>query len=164
MIIDGMTMGAKALPVSHLAGVIVQDPQIEAALVKISSIDFTMLKTKIARDENMTIEEIDDIEDLYRKFLALNMRYKGKKICPTGPIDLMWHYHILDTRAYERDCISLFGELLHHFPYFGMRGEQDRKDLEATFAESVELFVRHFGIDPTHNDTVARSCAVQNCP
>lgn len=149
---------------SAAAALIDHDEALQTALDKVAALDFTMLKTKICSDENMTVEEVDEIDDLYRKFLALNVIYPDRKICPTGPIDLIWHYHILDTRAYESDCMALFGRLLHHFPYFGMRGEKDKQDLEDSFSASVELFIRHFGIDPTRGDTMARSCRSQNCP
>ncbi|TXI74523.1 MAG: hypothetical protein E6Q42_11350 [Dechloromonas sp.] len=149
---------------SSIKTLIEMDDELLASLEKVAKLDFTMLKVKVCRDENMTMEECEEIEDLYRKFLALNMRYPARKICPTGPIDLFWHAHILDTRAYATDCESLFGHMLHHFPYFGMRGAQDKQDLDETFASSVELFIRHYGIDPTRGDTEARSCAVQNCP
>jgi hypothetical protein len=54
--------------------------------------------------------------------------------------------------------------MLHHFPYFGMRGPDDRADLERTFSESIDLFIRHYGIDPTAGDTQARGCSPQRCP
>lgn len=160
----GEKVAGGVMPMSAAVAMVEQDEALQAALDKVETLDLAMLKTKICRDENMTAEEVDEIDGLYRKFLALNMRYPDRKICPTGPIDLIWHYHILDTRAYERDCMALFGHLLHHFPYFGMRGEQDKQDLDRTFGSSVELFVRHFGIDPTRGDTMARSCRSQNCP
>src|SRR5690606_21763289 len=115
-------------------------------------------------ERKWTAETCDAAEDLYRKFLALNLRYPDRKICPTGPIDDFWHAHILDTQAYERDCAALFGKLLHHFPYFGMRGPDDLAALEAAFADSVDLFIRHFGIDPTAGDICARGCRPQRCP
>lgn len=154
----------QVLPMSSITTLIAMDDELDAALEKVAKLDFTILKVKVCRDENMTMEECEEIEDLYRKFLALNMRYPDRKICPTGPIDLFWHAHILDTRAYAADCASLFGHMLHHFPYFGMRGAQDKQDLDETFASSVELFIRHYGIDPTRGDTEARACSVQNCP
>lgn len=157
-------LSGQVLPMSSIKTLIEMDDELLASLEKVAKLDFTMLKVKVCRDENMTMEECEEIEDLYRKFLALNMRYPARKICPTGPIDLFWHAHILDTRAYATDCESLFGHMLHHFPYFGMRGAQDKQDLDETFASSVELFIRHYGIDPTRGDTEARSCAVQNCP
>jgi hypothetical protein len=152
------------LPMSAVAALLEQDEALERALAEVDALDLSMLKKKLGRDEGLTQEECDEIEDLYRKFLALNMRYPDRKICPTGPIDMFWHAHILDTRAYAADCDRLFGRMLHHFPYFGMRGEDDRKDLEQTFNASIALFIRHYGIDPTRGDTEARSCRSQNCP
>lgn len=137
---------------------------LEASLAKVAEIDLTMLKRKLIEEYGWTPEHTDQVEDLYRKFLALNAAYPDRKICPTGPIDEFWHAHILDTRAYAKDCDHLFGHFLHHFPYFGMRGPEDRKNLEETFAQSRELFIRHFGIDPCIGETEARSCAPQRCP
>ncbi|HEU4561412.1 MAG TPA: hypothetical protein VFS20_26400 [Longimicrobium sp.] len=58
---------------------------------------------------------------------------------------VMWHYHILDTRAYHRDCQTLFGEYFHHFPYFGMRGEEDEQNLERAFKMTGVLYEEAFG-------------------
>lgn len=140
------------------------DTALEAALERVNQLDFTMLKGKLVEEHGWTPEFCDEAESLYRKFLALNARYPGRKVCPTGPIDEFWHAHIVDTRAYHRDCDLVFGEYLHHFPYFGMRGPEDREALENTFRESVELFIIHFGIDPTSGDTEARGCSSQRCP
>lgn len=139
------------------------DADLDAAMEKVRSLDFAMLKAKLV-GEGRTAETVDEMESLYRKFLALNVRYSGETICPTGAMDDFWHAHILDTARYALDCETLFGGVLHHFPYFGMRGPEDRAALEAAFARSVDLFIRHFGIDPTSGDTMARSCRPQNCP
>lgn len=160
----GQSLAGKIVAMSDIADLIERDEALDDALSRVARLDFSMLKAKLCRDEGVTEEECAEIEDLYRKFLALNMRYPDRKICPTGPIDMFWHAHILDTRAYERDCQVLFGRFLHHFPYFGMRGEQDACDLNEAFAASVDLFIRHFGVDPTRGDSEARSCRVQNCP
>ncbi|MBV0934887.1 glycine-rich domain-containing protein [Marinobacterium weihaiense] len=141
-----------------------KDAELSAALKKVAELDFSMLNRKFVEEYGWTAEFCQEIEGLYRKFLALNMRYPDKKICPTGPIDEYWHAHILDTHAYAKDCDALFGKFLHHFPYFGMRGPQDRANLEAAFEESLDLFVIHFGVDPTAGDIQARSCAPQRCP
>ncbi|HDX8594338.1 TPA: hypothetical protein RQN60_000601 [Aeromonas dhakensis] len=140
------------------------DEQMLAALDKVAQLDFSMLGRKLMEERGWTREYYDDVEGLYRKFLALNVRYPDKKICPSGPIDDFWHAHILDTHAYFANCEFLFGQYLHHFPYFGMRGKEDRANLEAAFEESLNLFVLHFGVDPTAGDTEARSCKPQRCP
>ena len=140
------------------------DEVLDEALSRAQKLDFTLLKQKLVAEKGWTQEHCDEVEDLYRRFLALNARYFGEKICPTGPIDTFWHAHILDTRAYARDCELMFGEMLHHFPYFGMRGPEDMAALEKTFRQSVERFIVHFGIDPTAGDTRARGCSSQRCP
>jgi hypothetical protein len=143
---------------------IASDDALRAALHRVNQLDFTMLKRKLMEEHNWTAEFTGEVELLYRKFLALNARYPDQKICPTGPIDSFWHAHILDTRAYANDCEVVFGQLLHHFPYFGMRGPEDQAALERAFRESVELFMWNFGIDPTAGDILARSCSSQRCP
>jgi hypothetical protein len=140
------------------------DEAITRALAQVAQLDFSMLKHKLVTEQGWTPEYCSEVEDLYRKFLALNIRYPGQTICPTGPIDEFWHAHILDTRAYAADCERLFGGMLHHFPYFGLRGPDDRQALEEAFAKSLELFIVHFGIDPTAGDARARSCRPQSCP
>lgn len=143
---------------------VVRDEALDVALRRVAELDFSMLKRKLIEEKNWTAETCDEIEDLYRRYLALNIRYPDRKICPTGPIDEFWHAHILDSQAYAADCEKLFGRFLHHFPYFGMRGPEDRAALESAFADSVDLFIKHFGIDPTAGDAHARSCRPQNCP
>jgi hypothetical protein len=155
---------AAVLTLEDAQALVNTDEALDAALRKVGTLDFSLLKRKLIEEQGMTPELCDEAEGLYRRFLALNLRYPDRKICATGPIDRFWHAHILDTEAYERDCNALFGRFLHHFPYFGLRGPEDRADLEQTFAESVDLFIRHFGIDPTAGDTQARSCRPQNCP
>ena len=111
------------------------DTGLDAALERVGQLDFTMLKRKLIEENAWTSEFCEEVESLYRKFLALNVRYRNQKICPTGPIDTFWHAHILDTRAYARDCQVIFGDYLHHFPYFGMRGPGDQAALNRSSPE-----------------------------
>jgi hypothetical protein len=153
-------------PVSFQAAqaMVESDAVLRDAIDRVSQLDFTMLKRKLIEEHGWTAEFCEDVESLYRKFLALNARYPDQKICPTGPIDTFWHAHILDTRAYARDCALIFGGYLHHFPYFGMRGPDDEAALQQAFRDSIEKFIVHFGIDPTAGDIQARSCSSQRCP
>ena len=153
-------------PVSFEAAqaMIEHDDALQDALNRVNQLDFTMLKRKMVEEQGWTVEFSEEVELLYRRFLALNARYPARKICPTGPIDAFWHAHILDTRAYMSDCELVLGEYLHHFPYFGMRGLDDLAALEDAFRASVELFITHFGVDPTAGDILARKCSSQRCP
>ena len=56
----------------------------------------------------------------------------------------MWHYHILDTQAYEKDCQSIFGQILHHYPYFGINGTKGKKQLVSAFDRTKMLYQETF--------------------
>jgi len=71
----------------------------------------------------------------------------GKGIAPNKIMDKVWHYHILDTRAYAEDCENIFGHILHHFPYFGMGGEQDAINLKNAFIKTKKQYLATFGED-----------------
>lgn len=120
---------------------------------KIDELDLTMVKMKLClpvekEGKSWTQEEAETTELWYKRFLKLHLLYPTKSIVPTKMIDEMWHAHLLDTRAYIADSHAIFGEYLHHFPYFGLRGEDDAKDLLDSFAETCVLFVEHFGESP----------------
>lgn len=51
----------------------------------------------------------------------------------------------------------LFGRFIHHFPYFGIRNEGDRQQLNAAFSQTQALFKQHFDITLTAADTDASS-------
>ena len=155
---------ARPLDWDECQNLLENDARIAESLERVAHLDFSMLKQKLGEEKGWAAEYQNEVEDLYRRFLALNIVYRDRKICPTGPIDDFWHAHILDTRVYEKDCQELFGEYLHHFPYFGMRGPADRADLVTAFDESRALFIRHFGIDPCGGETQARGCSPQRCP
>lgn len=158
-----MTVMTEALTFEESQALVAQDEQLVEALRKVDSVVFPdMFRQKLMTEQGWTSEQYEEAVDLYRKFLALNIRFPEKKICPTGPVDALWHAHIVDTRAYAGDCYALFGGMLHHYPYFGMCG--DREDLETSFTDSIDLFIRHFGVDPTAGDSMARSCRPQRCP
>ena len=89
-------------------------------------------------------EEAERVERLYKRFLFLSAT-SGRAIVPTKDIDTFWHQHILDTHKYAGDCKEAFGFFLHHFPYLGMRGEEDAKRLQASFDDTRTLYETMFG-------------------
>ncbi|WP_367575885.1 glycine-rich domain-containing protein-like [Neisseria leonii] len=77
-------------------------------------------------------EGAEDAIRQYKNFMYLLFKYHDEatvKLVPSIEVDEIWHHHILDTRAYLNDCMNIYGYFMHHFPYFGMRGEEGRKDL-----------------------------------
>lgn len=133
----------------------------EASIKKIDDLDLSMVKMKLClplekEGKGWTQEEAVTAELWYKRFLTLCAIYPHEDIVPTHQIDAIWHAHILDTRAYIADCQEIFGGYLHHFPYFGLRDEQDAQDLADSFQITCERFIRHFGESPLV--TVASKC------
>jgi hypothetical protein len=121
---------------------------VEKALTTLATIDFSMLKHKLQdREEGLgwTAAQCDIAERDYKQFLALKFAYPEAEIVPNQAVDKFWHFHILDTQAYARDCEQVFGYFVHHFPYFGMRDAQDLRDLHVAFADTTALYALHFG-------------------
>ena len=80
------------------------------------------------------------VEEEYRKFLTLTLEAGGQPVVPDGLLDVYWHQHILDTEKYAEDCNIIFGKFIHHFPYFGLRGDEDQAELQESFKKTVEKY------------------------
>jgi hypothetical protein len=105
---------------------------------------------------------LDQAELDYRRFLALNFAYPDRTIVPDKTVDEFWHQHILDTRAYANDTVTVFGYFLHHFPYLGTRGPEDNDNLMRCFSETKELYKFHFGTDKSDNNRESK-CDSSGC-
>lgn len=118
-----------------------------------------MVKMKVQDPEEgkgWTAEETDRVERLYKRFLL--MIASGHNVVPTKDIDAMWHFHILDTRAYAADCQRVFGRFVHHFPYLGMRGEEDAKLLDSEFNKTKAVYESMFGEPYSKASPTAAHC------
>lgn len=94
--------------------------------------------------EGWSEEEVYLIAEEYRRFLFLSVT-SPIAVVPTKTVDKFWHYHILDTLKYAEDTERIFGFFLHHFPYLGMRGEEDKLALDKAFQETASLYQAEFG-------------------
>lgn len=112
----------------------------------IDQLDLGPIKVKLMREdgENWSLEQVNMAEKWYKRFLFLNLMHPSAAIVPTHAIDTFWHYHILDTRKYAEDCQKIFGTFFHHFPYFGMRGDEDVKNHAKAVANTKDLFFAEF--------------------
>ncbi len=114
----------------------------------INEIDLEPIIVKLVDHEEglgWTIKHALKVEGEYRRFLVLCKMFPTEPIVPSAPIDDFWHFHILDTRKYEIDCNNFFGYFLHHFPYFGMRGEKDAENLSNAWKNTLKLYTDKFG-------------------
>lgn len=136
---------------------------VEERIKNIETLDLDPIKIKLRCSEDgpgWDREKIEQVERRYRQFLILNLKHPCRSIVPNKEIDLFWHAHILDTMKYAEDCQKIFGRFLHHFPYFGMRGEEDARHLQEAFAKTKDLFVKEFGEELTEK---CGDCQVSDC-
>ena len=81
----------------------------------------------------------------YDLFLYLMKKFPNEHTAPMFDVDIFWHYHILDTMKYAADCDAIFGYFLHHFPYVGLRGEDDLAAHHRVGERMGELYEQTFG-------------------
>ncbi|MCG2585716.1 glycine-rich domain-containing protein-like [Massilia sp. TS11] len=98
------------------------------AFQAIADLDLEPIKVKLMHRESgegWSLDQANAVEFEYRRFLYLMKQFPHEATAPRQDVDIFWHYHILDTLKYAQDCERVFGYFLHHFPYIGLRGEED---------------------------------------
>ena len=95
-------------------------------------------------DPLMDMELAEALFFKYRCFLKLFVLYPTKTLVPTIGIDIIWHYHILDTKQYMEDCTYLFNKYMHHVPNYSLYTDKAKVLQEDTMKK---LFLEHFNTD-----------------
>jgi hypothetical protein len=114
----------------------------------VMELDLEPIKAKLmhaASGEGWDQARADAVEKEYRRFLCLMKLYPDEDTAPLVDVDTFWHYHILDTMKYARDCEQAFGYFLHHYPYVGMRGGDDEQFRVDSGARMRSLYEATFG-------------------
>src|SRR5712692_7795104 len=125
-----------------------ESKSVEEIVAAIQALDLEPIKFKLMDHEEgqgWSREYVDQMEIAYRRFLTLSVKYPEETIAPSKDVDKFWHGHILDTMKYAEDCQNVFGYFLHHFPYFGMRGEEDAANLAEAGRTTQRLYEQEFG-------------------
>ena len=123
---------------------------LEAVRDYINRIDLTTLKHQLtlppARGgHSWTAERANAAEAKYKKWLFLRRKYEDVLQSPGSEVDTVWHFHILDSRAYIRDTARIFGHYLPHYPYFGIT--EGMTKAIAVFETTRRLFRAEYGED-----------------
>lgn len=121
---------------------------VAAAIAVVNQIDLSPINNKLQYENPSlwTDEMIAETETDYRRFLALNLLYPTETLSVNKMLDEYWHQHILDTQKYADDCEAIFGYFLHHYPYFGIADEEDRRQNLEAFAVTQQLWRDSFGV------------------
>jgi hypothetical protein len=139
------------------------------------NLDLGPIKTKLMHAESgegWSQQRADMVEVEYKRFLHLMNLYPNEQLAPSFDIDTFWHYHILDTMKYAADCGTVFGYFLHHYPYIGLRGEDDAEVHEQSGERMRELYEQTFatayvagdGQELTSTDLLSAYCAAPAKP
>lgn len=126
----------------------------------INAIDLDCIKIKLMdqrEGKGWTRERADHVETQYKGFLYLSAT-EPTPIVPSRDVDDFWHQHILDTRKYAEDCDGVFGYFVHHFPYFGMRGDEDARQLQEAFATTKAVYEQRYGEQYGANGADCQNC------
>ena len=121
---------------------------LNVAVGTIFALNLDPIKAKLMHEdagEGWSRERVDAVELEYRRFLSLSKLFPDEQVAPLFDVDIFWHYHILDTMKYAVDCKEVFGYFLHHFPYSGLRGEDDASVHEQISARTQKLYEATFG-------------------
>jgi len=134
-------------------------------LAAIQQLDLSQVKRKIMEPspegKGWDQETADRAELWYRRYLEVCLRHPEFPAVPNRHIDDFWHQHILDTRAYAADCQNIFGEFLHHYPYFGLNGDAAERD--GAFDQTDAIYISLFGESCVAADQVAGQAVGAGC-
>lgn len=122
---------------------------IEVGRHLIDSISFEWQKEKMTNTMGWYPDLVEKMEISYRAYLsavyAIRKVDSEFSLVPNRLIDEFWHMHILDTEKYFIDCKAIFGDYMHHYPYFGIQGEGDAATWKIQSARSDDIWMRLFG-------------------
>ena len=112
---------------------------------EVGLLHFDKLNWKLTKSSESTWSDdlCDFAECEYRKLLSLKKWYPKLSFVPSKLVDKYWHEHILDTKSYLDDCNAVFGYFVHHYPYFGIYGDDDQSKLQVAYDQTVLLFGFH---------------------
>ncbi len=117
---------------------------VQDGLKEIKAINLSRAKKRLMSNLSWTEEEAETAIRQYRQFLGLAVKHPKQTLVPSKLVDEVWHQHVLDTQAYPKDCNRVFGEFVHHDPYFGTTA-QGKRLLPTAFKRTNRLFVKEFG-------------------
>jgi hypothetical protein len=135
---------------------------IETLFAPIAALDLEPIKVKLMHEqsgEGWSLAYADAVEFEYRRFLYLMKKFPNEQAAPLFDVDVFWHYHILDTIKYAADCEAVFGYFLHHFPYVGLRGQEDLVAHHRVGERMRELYEQTYGEGYIRQDEPAYAAA-----
>ena len=131
------------VPTSHSQAGLVLTPAHQILLSKIMSWDITRVKKYLVNRGKVASHLVDELETEYKRFIFLNIAYRGEIIPIAGAVDELWHAHILFTRDYSAFCNTVNGEYIHHNPTVD---DEEKEALGSAYSDNtLTLYKKTFG-------------------
>ena len=127
----------------------------------IQKLNLEPILVKLKLEKNWSWEKLLTHYLYYKQFLFL-CKTQNTTIVPTPDLDDFWHSHIEDNEKYEKDCQSVFGKILYHFPYLGLRSKNDANILTKKGKLTRKLLSTSFGIQ-SWSGVENALCGSDNC-
>lgn len=108
------------------------DPDIE-------TLDLSYASFYLVAKDHWRFDKVQRAEREYKLMLQLTRANPDEQIVPTHLADLFWHAALMCNEIYNAQCMRLFGRVLYHDPFAGLRGEQDALDQIVRFQRSRQL-------------------------
>lgn len=105
--------------------------------------NFGSVRQRLLEKGEYTIEQIDQAQEEYKRFVALCAEYASSErpIIMSAPIDPFWHNHILFTRDYRAMGEAIGTGYLNHEP----ASPNELAKLEPDYNRTLELYRLNFG-------------------
>lgn len=89
---------------------------VAADLGKVINYKNPQVVSRIARENQISINEAQNVFESTKQFLYLCGANPDGVYSPTPKIDSGWHEFIMYTREYQEFCERYFGRIIHHVP------------------------------------------------
>jgi hypothetical protein len=110
--------------------------------------DLSRVREYLINRGHMESARADMLIREYRRFMMLLVDHPGEMIPIAGPVDEVWHTHVLFTREYHTFCMATMGEYIHHAPTIS--DEEANRLLGSYKDNTLRLYRETFGpIDHT---------------
>ena len=101
---------------------------------------------KIARKHGWKTEFALRALNEYKKFIYLGL-VSDFLVTPSRIIDVVWHEHLLFSKAYRDFCNEVIEQPFDHYPELVPAEEQTGR-FSAQYLDTVELYQAEFGLEP----------------
>lgn len=78
--------------------------------------DLSSVRRRVQGRKRWTAKRAREIEDEYKKFIALVVINPKRLYGMAGAVDEFWHEHIMHTKDYFRMCQAIGAGYIHHSP------------------------------------------------